>query len=257
MAGTGRDTDAGARPAGPDAGRRGGRVGRGHGGGGALIATRRGRVTDDQGLATVWVAVTTATLCAVFGVVLALGQAVSARHQAGGAADLAALAAADRALRGTEAACGTASEVARAQGAEVVRCAIQGEIADVTARVRFGPYAPEVRSRAGPPDAEAPGLPRSATSAVTRAGPVPGLPRSAIPASTRAGPVPGLPGSATPAVTRAGPVPVCPVPRYRRPRGRGQLGRTPARTGVPARSGELSVSPRPEGQLPPVWWVRF
>ncbi|MFF4166915.1 Rv3654c family TadE-like protein [Streptomyces sp. NPDC001741] len=192
----------------------------------------------------------------MFGVVLALGQAVSARHQAGGAADLAALAAADRALRGTEAACGTASEVARAQGAEVVRCAIQGEIADVTARVRFGPYAPEVRSRAGPPDAEAPGLPRSATSAVTRAGPVPGLPRSAIPASTRAGPVPGLAGSATPAVTRAGPVPVCPVPRYRRPRGRGRLGRTPARTGVPARSGELSVSPRPEGQLPPVWWVR-
>ncbi|MEU1483835.1 Rv3654c family TadE-like protein [Streptomyces sp. NPDC005752] len=106
----------------------------------------------DRGLATVWVAVTTATLCAVFAMVLALGQAVSARHRAGGAADLAALAAADQALRGAEVACGAAGEVAMAQGAEIVRCGVRGEIADVTARARFGPYAPEVRSRAGPPE---------------------------------------------------------------------------------------------------------
>ncbi|WP_445046914.1 Rv3654c family TadE-like protein [Streptomyces drozdowiczii] len=90
----------------------------------------------------------------MFAVVLALGQVVAARHRAGGAADLAALAAADRALEGA-AACESAEEVAGAQGAEVVRCAVQGEVADVTARVRFGPYAPEVRSRAGPA-AEAP-----------------------------------------------------------------------------------------------------
>ncbi|MFJ6716189.1 Rv3654c family TadE-like protein [Streptomyces sp. NPDC091265] len=95
-------------------------------------------------------AVTTATLCTVFAVVLALGQVVVARHRAGGAADLAALAAADRALEGTTAACRAAQEVARAQGAEVVRCGVQGEIADVIARVSLGPYAPEVRSRAGP-----------------------------------------------------------------------------------------------------------
>ncbi|MFI2783669.1 Rv3654c family TadE-like protein [Streptomyces sp. ALB3] len=105
----------------------------------------------DRGLATVWVAITTATLCAVFAMVLALGQAVSARHRAGGAADLAALAAADQALRGAELACGAAGVVADAQGAEIVRCDVVGEIADVTARARFGPYAPEVRSRAGPP----------------------------------------------------------------------------------------------------------
>ncbi|MGW0937985.1 Rv3654c family TadE-like protein [Streptomyces sp. NPDC002666] len=107
----------------------------------------------DQGLATVWAAVTTATLCVVFAVVLALGQVVVVRHRAAGAADLAALAAADRALEGTAAACGTARDVAAAQGAEVVHCAVEGEIADVTARVRRGPYAPEVRSRAGPPTA--------------------------------------------------------------------------------------------------------
>uniref|UniRef100_A0AAU3H3W9 Putative Flp pilus-assembly TadG-like N-terminal domain-containing protein n=1 Tax=Streptomyces sp. NBC_01401 TaxID=2903854 RepID=A0AAU3H3W9_9ACTN len=107
-------------------------------------------------MATVWAAVTTATLCAVFAMVLALGQVVAARHRAGGAADLAALAAADQALRGAEAACGAAGEVAVAQGAELVRCGVQGEIADVTARARFGPYAPEVRSRAGPPEAPTP-----------------------------------------------------------------------------------------------------
>ncbi|WP_443051563.1 Rv3654c family TadE-like protein [Streptomyces sp. NBC_00234] len=95
---------------------------------------------------------TTATLCAVFAVVLALGQAVAVRHRAGGAADLAALAAADRALQGAAAACGAAGRVARAQDAVLVRCAVRGEIADVTARAGFGPYEPSVRSRAGPPD---------------------------------------------------------------------------------------------------------
>ncbi|MFB6530698.1 pilus assembly protein TadG-related protein, partial [Streptomyces sp. NPDC056399] len=44
----------------------------------------------------------------MFGAVLALGQAVAARHRAGGAADLAALAAADRALWGEAEACGAA-----------------------------------------------------------------------------------------------------------------------------------------------------
>ncbi|MER5554163.1 Rv3654c family TadE-like protein [Streptomyces sp. NPDC002793] len=114
---------------------------------------RDGPKAGDRGLATVWMAFSAATLCAMFAMLLALGQAVSARHQAGGAADLAALAAADRALRGAEAACDAARRVAAAQGAEVVRCGVQGEIADVTARARFGPYAPEVRSRAGPPQA--------------------------------------------------------------------------------------------------------
>lgn len=104
----------------------------------------------DQGLVTVWAAVTTMSLCVVFAVVLALGQVVAVRHRAGGAADLAALAAADRALEGADVACRSAQEVAGAQGAEVVRCSVQGEVADVTARMRRGPYAPEVRSRAGP-----------------------------------------------------------------------------------------------------------
>ncbi|MFF4248209.1 Rv3654c family TadE-like protein [Streptomyces sp. NPDC001822] len=110
----------------------------------------------DEGLATVWVAMTTTSLCVVFAVLLALGQAVSARHRAGGAADLAALAAADRALHGPDEACDAAREVAVAQEAELVRCSVLGEIADVTARAGFGPYRPEARSRAGPPEAAAP-----------------------------------------------------------------------------------------------------
>ncbi|MEU1122402.1 Rv3654c family TadE-like protein [Streptomyces sp. NPDC005899] len=151
MEGPGRGTDARAGESGPDAERRGSCPGRGHGGGETVSGAAGGPRQGDGGLATVWVAVTTATLCAVFAMVLALGQAVAARHKAGGAADLAALAAADRALRGAAEACRAAGEVAAAQGAEVVRCDVEGEVADVTARARFGPYSPEVRSRAGPP----------------------------------------------------------------------------------------------------------
>ncbi|MEV0776351.1 Rv3654c family TadE-like protein [Streptomyces sp. NPDC050433] len=110
-------------------------------------------MSRDRGSATVWAAVAVTALCAVFAVILAMGQAVVARHRAGSAADLAALAAAGQALRGAEAACARAVEVAGAQDAEVVRCAVAGEIADVTARAHFGPYTPTVRSRAGPPDA--------------------------------------------------------------------------------------------------------
>ncbi|MCX5411716.1 Rv3654c family TadE-like protein [Streptomyces sp. NBC_00059] len=149
---------------------------------------RRGTGSGDQGLATVWVAVTTATLCAVFAMVLALGQAVAARHKAGGAADLAALAAADRALLGAETACGAATKVAVAQGAEVVRCAVQGEIADVTALARFGPYAPEVRSRAGPSEAEGPAQVLSATPIST------GAPADTAGLSVRPNPVSRSPG---------------------------------------------------------------
>ncbi|GHA96651.1 hypothetical protein GCM10010305_45270 [Streptomyces termitum] len=104
----------------------------------------------DRGVATVWTAVAACALCAVFGLVLVLGQVVAARHRAGGAADLAALAAADRALWGEAEACAAAGRVVVAQGAELVGCRIEGEEAEVTARVVRGRYAPEVRARAGP-----------------------------------------------------------------------------------------------------------
>ncbi|MEU3982503.1 Rv3654c family TadE-like protein [Streptomyces sp. NPDC026672] len=89
-------------------------------------------------------------LCVVFGVVLALGQSVVVRHRAAGGADLAALAAADHWAEGTEAACARAERVAAAQGTRLARCAVVGEISDVTASAGGGPFTTEVRARAGP-----------------------------------------------------------------------------------------------------------
>ncbi|MGH4033174.1 Rv3654c family TadE-like protein [Actinomycetota bacterium Odt1-20B] len=108
----------------------------------------RGR--GDRGAATVWVVVVMAALCVVCGAGLALGQVVVARHRAGGAADLAALAAADHWMEGRAGACARARQVAAAQGTRVVRCAVVGEVSDVEAAAEFGPFVARVRARAGP-----------------------------------------------------------------------------------------------------------
>ncbi|UJV46670.1 MULTISPECIES: Rv3654c family TadE-like protein [unclassified Streptomyces] len=122
----------------------------------------RGREAD-RGSATVWAVGAIAVLCAVFGAVLAFGQAVVIRHQAEAAADLAALAAADHWMKGAEGACATAERVAQAQGGRLVRCAVEGEISDVTAATGTVPFTAESRARAGPPgpaaDREAPSAP--------------------------------------------------------------------------------------------------
>ncbi|MEU9210151.1 Rv3654c family TadE-like protein [Streptomyces sp. NPDC048415] len=111
---------------------------------------RTGPRSSDRGSATVWTVGAIAVLCVVFGAVLAMGQAVVVRHRAAGAADLAALAAADHWMDGGTAACARADRVVRAQRARLVRCAVEGEISDVTATSGRGPFAAEVRSRAGP-----------------------------------------------------------------------------------------------------------
>ncbi|MEV5534117.1 Rv3654c family TadE-like protein [Streptomyces prunicolor] len=140
---------------------------------------------SDRGSATVWSLGAMAVMCVVFGIVLALGQAVVARHRAAGSADLAALAAADHWAEGSTGACARAERVARAQGTRLVRCAIVGETSDVTAAAGGGPFAAEVRSRAGP------------------AGPVPPPPPAApVPVPP---PVPAPPAPASP------PVPAPPV----------------------------------------------
>ncbi|MFE7276941.1 Rv3654c family TadE-like protein [Streptomyces sp. NPDC057623] len=110
---------------------------------------------SDRGSATVWSVGAITVLCIVFGVVLALGHAVVSRHRAAGGADLAALAAADHWAKGGTAACGSAERVARAQGVRLVRCVLVGDMSDVTAASGRGPFAAEVRARAGP--AGAPG----------------------------------------------------------------------------------------------------
>jgi secretion/DNA translocation related TadE-like protein len=109
-----------------------------------------GTLCSDRGSATVWTVGAIAVLCVVFGAVLAMGQAVVVRHRAAGAADLAALAAADHWADGGTAACAQADRVARAQHARLVRCAVEGEVSDVTAVSGSRPFDAEVRSRAGP-----------------------------------------------------------------------------------------------------------
>ncbi|NUS30641.1 MAG: flp pilus-assembly TadE/G-like family protein, partial [Streptomyces sp.] len=79
-----------------------------------------------------------------------LGQAVVTRHRAAGGADLAALAAADHWADGDAGACARAGRVAREQGTRLVRCALVGDVSDVTAAAGRGPFTAEVRARAGP-----------------------------------------------------------------------------------------------------------
>jgi secretion/DNA translocation related TadE-like protein len=128
------------------------------------------RRSDDRGSATVWTVTTLAVLCVVFAVVLALGQAVVTRHRAAGGADLAALAAADHWAEGTVAACERAERVARAQGTRLVRCALVGDVSDVSAAAGRGPFAAEVRARAGPPSPLGPPSPPRSPSAAPPAG---------------------------------------------------------------------------------------
>jgi secretion/DNA translocation related TadE-like protein len=136
---------------------------------------------SDRGSATVWSVGAIGVLCAVFGVLLGLGQAVVVRHRAAGAADLAALAAADHWAEGTAAACARADRVARAQGSRLTRCVIVGDVSDVTTASGGGPFGAEVRARAGPA-AAARAAPAAARTAITPARGAP-APPSGGPAS--------------------------------------------------------------------------
>lgn len=133
------------------------------------------RYGSDRGSASVWSVGAIAVLCVVFGAVLALGQAVAVRHRAAGGADLAALAAADHWAEGGEAACARAGRLAAAQGTRLVRCAVEGEISDVTAASGSGPFTAEVRARAGPAGPMAPGAPSSDVPPADPAAPAPSI----------------------------------------------------------------------------------
>lgn len=94
----------------------------------------RGR---ERGSATVWVLALMAMVWCTAAAVLLGGQVRAVRHQAGAAADLAALAAADRALHAPGVACRTAAEIADANGAHLRACAVEGGLADVTVEVQL------------------------------------------------------------------------------------------------------------------------
>ncbi|MFF9408907.1 Rv3654c family TadE-like protein [Streptomyces anandii] len=138
---------------------------------------RRRFAGSDRGSATVWSVGAIALLCVVFGAGLALGQAVVTRHRAAGAADLAALAAADHWAEGRAAACARADRVARAQDTHLVRCAVVGEVSDVTATSQRGPFKAGARARAGPPGPSGiPGPPAPSGAPSATGPPVPAVP---------------------------------------------------------------------------------
>ncbi|QWF81407.1 Rv3654c family TadE-like protein [Amycolatopsis sp. CA-230715] len=113
------------------------------------------RAADQRGYATVWAATAIAALLSIAALVICGGAAALTRHRAGGAADLAALAAAGRAADGEQAACAQAGLVAVRMGTRLVSCRLAGWDALVEVDCppprpldRFGPAS--ARARAGP-----------------------------------------------------------------------------------------------------------
>jgi secretion/DNA translocation related TadE-like protein len=109
----------------------------------------------DRGSGTVLVLAVSAVLLLIAMVLVGVGTVGVARHRAASAADLAALAAADRALSGQATACAAAGRVAHAAGAVLRECRLTGDVAQVLAT--FRPAGPLGRlgvaralARAGP-----------------------------------------------------------------------------------------------------------
>ncbi len=114
----------------------------------------RGR---EQGSATVLVLACGVLLSLAAAVLTSLAAVGVARHRAGTAADLAALAAASRALAGEPAACEEARAVASDVDAELRSCTVVGRTAEVEVEVRPPGRIGELgtarsRARAGPAD---------------------------------------------------------------------------------------------------------
>ena len=110
----------------------------------------------ERGSATVWVLALSGVLAVLGAATVLVGAAVVARHRAGTAADMAALAGAGRAVVGAPEACAAAAAVARADGAVLDSCqlAAAGVVAvRVRVDVRLGPFGSfpaGARARAGP-----------------------------------------------------------------------------------------------------------
>ena len=110
----------------------------------------------ERGSGSVWLLAMAALVTAAAVLAAAVAGAVTVRHRAAAAADLAALAGAGTAVSGSGDACAMAARVATANAARLTRCQVQGVVVEVTARVtahgwltRFG--VGSVRSaRAGP-----------------------------------------------------------------------------------------------------------
>ncbi|MDL4818222.1 Rv3654c family TadE-like protein [Actinomadura opuntiae] len=111
---------------------------------------------SDRGAGTLWVVAFMALIWVGGVVAMEVGGVRAARHRGDAAADLAALAGAARVPDGSAAACGAAREIARRSGARMARCAVRGEIVEVSVTVALrapvgdGAVRIESRARAGP-----------------------------------------------------------------------------------------------------------
>jgi len=114
-------------------------------------------MTGDRGSASVYVLTAAAVSLLAGMAATVVGSAVVARHRAGAAADLGALAAASSAHQGSGSACAAARRVVRANGARLAGCQLTGADAVVIAAVSptiLGDEWGEARvtARAGPVD---------------------------------------------------------------------------------------------------------
>jgi secretion/DNA translocation related TadE-like protein len=109
-------------------------------------------MTDDRGAGAVLALAIVGATAVVLLAVLALGAALVARQRVIGAADAAALAAADGAsgaIAGVP--CTLAARVAESTAATLQDCAIDGLVARVTVAANVGAVTFSARSTAGPP----------------------------------------------------------------------------------------------------------
>lgn len=122
----------------------------------------------DRGSATILVLALAMVLVVAAGGAALVGAAVTIRHTAETAADLAALSAARDVLRGDAAACSTARRVAESNGASLRTCSVSNEgaasLVDVVVSVEAkGPLArlppASAHARAGPVDPLSSGTP--------------------------------------------------------------------------------------------------
>lgn len=114
----------------------------------------RPALADDRGVGTVFAAFALLVLLALASAGIEIGGAVTARHRAQAAADLAALAAAGQSVLGGDG-CAEARRFADRNGAHLVECALEGEDALVEVSVAlplgvFGLGPAVALARAGP-----------------------------------------------------------------------------------------------------------
>jgi len=116
-------------------------------------------VTGERGSATVLVLAMAALLALVAVLLSALGAVAVTRHRAASTADLAALAAADVAVRGADVACAAAARAAVRGAAELQDCRVDGDVVEVVVVQRPGGVlgrlgAARAVARAGPGGSE-------------------------------------------------------------------------------------------------------